>query len=96
MIGGGFYLRAFPGWLNRWFLRRFQRRHHGPPVIYLHPYDFDETCYNAWDMGVEHPMLNRRRRFMKWVLTYNRHRTLKRFDRLVRSSRWTAFREILA
>ncbi|MDY6914024.1 MAG: polysaccharide deacetylase family protein [Planctomycetota bacterium] len=95
LIGGGFYLRLFPLWLNRYFLRRYERRYGCPPVIYIHPWEFDDARYNLWDLGAKHPMLAEQGRLMKWIGTYNRHRALKRFDRLLRTRRWTTFQEAL-
>ncbi len=96
MIGGGFYLRLFPPALNRYFLWRYRRRYGCPPVIYLHPWEFDEARYNLWDLGAQHPMLAEHGRLMKWITTYNRHRAWKRFTRLLAGRRWTTFREALA
>jgi len=95
LIGGGFYLRLFPLWLNRYFLWRYRRRFGCPPVVYFHPWEFDDRRYNLWDLGARHPMLAERRRLMKWITTYNRKRAWSRFERLVRGRRWTSFREVL-
>jgi len=96
LIGGGFYLRFFPLWLNRLLLRRYSRRNLCPPVVYIHPWEFDEAKYNPWDVGLEHPCLKERKRFMRWAMTLNRHRALPRFEQLLRGQRWTCFRELLA
>jgi len=96
LIGGGFYLRLFPQVLNRYFLWRYAHRWGCPPVIYLHPWEFDDATYNLWDLGAEHPMLAEHGRLMKWITTFNRHRALGRFERLLRSRQWTTFREVLA
>jgi polysaccharide deacetylase family protein (PEP-CTERM system associated) len=96
LIGGGFYLRVFPLALNRYFLWRYRRRWGGPPVIYLHPWEFDDPRYNLWDLGAEHPMLAEHGRLMRWITTVNRGRAWRRFERLLDTTRWTTFREVLA
>ena len=96
LIGGGFYLRLFPPVVNRYLLWRYGRRWRCPPVIYFHPWEFDDAKYNLWDLGADHPMLAERGRLMKWITTYNRRRAFKRFDRLLDTRRWTTFREVLA
>jgi len=96
LIGGGFYLRLFPPVLNRYFLWRYCRRWRCPPVIYLHPWEFDDAAFNLWDLKAEHPMLAEHGKLMRWITTVNRRRAFKRFDRLLGTRRWTTFREILA
>lgn len=39
--GGGGYLRLFPFWLTRAFLRRINRREGRPAMVYVHPWEFD-------------------------------------------------------
>jgi polysaccharide deacetylase family protein (PEP-CTERM system associated) len=81
MVGGGFYLRAYPFWLTHWLLRRRDRSL--PRVFYLHPWELDDRRVNLWDLGVDLPGLRWRPRRMKWITTYNRHAALERFDRLL-------------
>lgn len=38
-VGGGTYLRVFPGWLSRWLLRGIRRTR--PFVVYVHPWETD-------------------------------------------------------
>jgi peptidoglycan-N-acetylglucosamine deacetylase len=96
LIGGGFYLRVFPSWLNHAFLHRHQARSQSPPVIYVHPWDVDEPKYNVWDCGVSHPSLASQARFMRWTNVVNRGRAFARLERLIAQHRWTSFGEVLA
>jgi hypothetical protein len=95
LIGGGFYLRLFPLWLNRYLLWRYERRSGCAPVLYLHPWDYDGAEYNAWAFLPEQSAKARHPRFMKWANTANRSRCWRKFERLVRSRSWTHFREVL-
>lgn len=38
-VGGGGYLRHFPGVVTRWAIRRVQR--HRPAIVYMHPYEIE-------------------------------------------------------
>ncbi|UJX40729.1 DUF3473 domain-containing protein [Desulfovibrio sp. JY] len=40
-IGGGGYLRLFPGWFTRWGLRRISRQGDRPYAVYFHPWEVD-------------------------------------------------------
>lgn len=51
--GGGFYFRLYPAWLTDWMIAS-DLRAGKPPVIYLHPWDFDPE-----DRAVEAGVLNR-------------------------------------
>lgn len=84
LVGGGFYLRAYPLWLTRGFLRL--RGQELPRVFYVHPYELDERRLNLWDLGADLPGLHWRPRAMKFVTTYNRRTTLRRLDALL--GRW--------
>ena len=84
MVGGGFYLRAYPFWFTRLLLRLRDRKL--PRVFYLHTWELDDKRLNLWDLGVELPGLRWKPRVMKWITTYNRDVALKRYDRLL--SRW--------
>jgi peptidoglycan-N-acetylglucosamine deacetylase len=44
--GGGFYFRLYPWWVTRRLLRRDLRRGH-TPVVYLHPWEFEEAEHVA-------------------------------------------------
>ncbi|HVS86532.1 MAG TPA: DUF3473 domain-containing protein [Gaiellaceae bacterium] len=95
LVGGGFYLRAYPLWLTRTLLRR--RGGELPRVFYVHPYELDDRRLNLWDLGADLPGLRWRPRAMKFVTTYNRRTTLRRLDALL--ARWrpgTAIGEALA
>lgn len=41
-VGGGGYLRHFPGWMAHFALRRVARVR--PAIVYLHPYEFETKC----------------------------------------------------
>jgi peptidoglycan-N-acetylglucosamine deacetylase len=81
MVGGGFYLRAYPFWLTRLLLRLRNRTL--PRVFYLHTWELDDKRMNLWDLGVDLPGLRWKPRVMKWITTYNRSAALERFDRLL-------------
>lgn len=81
MVGGGFYLRAYPFALTQWLLRR--RDATLPRVFYIHPWEIDDRRLNLWDLGVDLEGLRWRRRTMKWITTVNRDRMLPRFERLL-------------
>jgi peptidoglycan-N-acetylglucosamine deacetylase len=81
MVGGGFYLRAYPFWFTRLLLRLRNRKL--PRVFYLHTWEFDDKRLNLWDLGVDLPGLHWKPRVMKLITTYNRSVALERFDRLV-------------
>ena len=81
MVGGGFYLRAYPLWLTRSLLRL--RDTSLPRVLYIHTWELDDRRLNLWDLGVDLPGLQWKPRKMKWITTYNRRATLTRFDRLL-------------
>lgn len=81
MVGGGFYLRVYPFWLTQLLLRRRDRSL--PRVFYFHTWEYEDRRLNLWDLGVDLPGLRWKPRRMKWITTYNRHRALERFDRLL-------------
>jgi len=81
MVGGGFYLRAYPFWFTRLLLRLRDRKL--PRVFYLHTWEFDDKRMNLWDLGVDLPGLRWKPRLMKWITTYHRSAALDRFDRLL-------------
>jgi peptidoglycan-N-acetylglucosamine deacetylase len=81
MVGGGFYLRAYPFWFTRLLLRLRSRAL--PRVLYLHTWEFEDKRMNLWDLGVDLPGLRWKPRLMKWITTYNRSVALERFDRLI-------------
>jgi hypothetical protein len=81
MVGGGFYLRAYPFWLTRFLLRR--RDSSLPRVFYIHTWEWEDRRLNLWDLGVDLPGLQWKPRLMKWITTYNRRVALERFDRLL-------------
>jgi len=41
--GGGFYFRIYPAWLTRWFIDS-DLRNGKVPLVYLHPWEFDEEA----------------------------------------------------
>jgi polysaccharide deacetylase family protein (PEP-CTERM system associated) len=82
MVGGGFYLRAYPFWFTRLLLRL--REHTLPRVFYLHTWELDEKHLNLWDLGVDLPGLRWKPRVMKWITTYNRRTALRRYDKLLK------------
>lgn len=51
--GGGFYFRLYPAWLTEWMMNS-DLRSGKPPMIYLHPWDFEPE-----PAAVEAGMLNR-------------------------------------
>jgi polysaccharide deacetylase family protein (PEP-CTERM system associated) len=81
MVGGGFYLRAYPFWLTRLLLRL--RDSSLPRVFYIHPWEWEDRRLNLWDLGVDLPGLQWKPRLMKWITTYHRRVALERFDRLL-------------
>jgi polysaccharide deacetylase family protein (PEP-CTERM system associated) len=81
MVGGGFYLRAYPFWFTRLLLRL--RDSALPRVFYIHTWELDDKRMNLWDLGVDLPGLKWKPRLMKWITTYNRRSTLARFERLL-------------
>jgi polysaccharide deacetylase family protein (PEP-CTERM system associated) len=81
MVGGGFYLRAYPFWLTQALLRR--RDPSLPRVFYIHPWEIDDRRLNLWDLGVDLPGLRWKPRTMKLITTVNRGRMLGRFERLL-------------
>jgi hypothetical protein len=81
MVGGGFYLRAYPFWLTRLLLRLRDRSL--PRVFYIHTWEWEDRGLNLWDLGVDLPGLRWKPRVMKWITTYNRPIALERFDRLL-------------
>ncbi|MHB8469151.1 MAG: polysaccharide deacetylase family protein [Gaiellaceae bacterium] len=85
MVGGGFYLRAYPFWLTQLLLRR--RSASLPRVFYLHTWEWEERSLNLWDLGADLPGLRWKPRLMKWITTYNRGVALARFDLLLASWR---------
>jgi polysaccharide deacetylase family protein (PEP-CTERM system associated) len=84
MVGGGFYLRAYPFWFTRLLLRMRDRSL--PRVFYIHTWEWEDRSLNLWDLGVDLPALRWKPRLMKWITTYNRRVALERFDRLL--SQW--------
>ena len=84
MVGGGFYLRAYPFWLTRLLLRLRDRSL--PRVFYIHTWEWEDSRLNLWDLGVSLPGLRWKPARMKLITTYNRRVALKRFDRLL--SQW--------
>lgn len=89
MVGGGFYLRAYPFWLTNALLRR---RRDLPRVFYIHTWEWEDRGLNLWDLGVDLPGLRWKPRLMKWITTYNRSVALERFDRLLQ--RWQPGRSL--
>jgi polysaccharide deacetylase family protein (PEP-CTERM system associated) len=81
MVGGGFYLRAYPFWLTQFLLSRRDRSL--PRVFYLHTWELDDKRMNLWDLGVDLPGLQWKPRVMKWITTYNRRAAAARFDKLL-------------
>jgi polysaccharide deacetylase family protein (PEP-CTERM system associated) len=81
MVGGGFYLRAYPFWFTRLLLGLRDRSL--PRVFYLHTWELDDSRMNLWDLDVDLPGLRWKPRVMKWITTYNRRAALERFDRLL-------------
>jgi peptidoglycan-N-acetylglucosamine deacetylase len=81
MVGGGFYLRAYPFWFTRLLLRLRDRRL--PRVFYLHTWELDDKRMNLWDLGVDLPGLKWKPHVMKWITTYNRGSAAARFERLL-------------
>ena len=81
MVGGGFYLRAYPFWMTRLLLRWRDRSL--PRVFYFHTWESEDRRLNLWDLGVDLPGLRWKPRVMKWITTYNRRVALERFDRLL-------------
>jgi polysaccharide deacetylase family protein (PEP-CTERM system associated) len=81
MVGGGFYLRAYPFWFTRLLLRMRDRKL--PRVFYLHTWEFDDKRLNLWDLGADLPGLRWKPRRMRWITTYNRSVAFERFDRLL-------------
>ena len=95
LVGGGFYLRAYPLWLTRLLLGR--RGEQLPTVVYVHPYELDDRRLNLWDLGADLPGLRWKPRAMKFVTTYNRRSTLSRLEALLTGRRsGTAIGEALA
>jgi polysaccharide deacetylase family protein (PEP-CTERM system associated) len=84
MVGGGFYLRAYPFWLTRLLLGLRDRSL--PRVFYIHTWEWEDRRLNLWDLGVSLPGLRWKPARMKLITTYNRRVALKRFDRLL--SQW--------
>jgi polysaccharide deacetylase family protein (PEP-CTERM system associated) len=81
MVGGGFYLRAYPFWFTRLLLRL--RDGNLPRVFYLHTWELDDKRLNLWDLGADLPGLRWKPRVMKWITTHNREAALERFERLL-------------
>ena len=81
MVGGGFYLRAYPFWLTRWLLARRDRSL--PRVFYIHTWEWEDRRLNLWDLGVSLPGMRWKPLTMKLITTYNRRAALERFDRLL-------------
>lgn len=83
MLGGGFYLRAYPLWLHKFFMKIKECRTN---VYYLHPWEIDDASYNLWskipDRG-EH--WENRPGLMKFIETYNRRNILDRYIHLIDS-----------
>jgi polysaccharide deacetylase family protein (PEP-CTERM system associated) len=81
MVGGGFYLRAYPLWFTQGLLRL--RNRSLPRVFYLHTWELDDKRLNLWDLEVDLPGLRWKPHVMKWITTYNRRRAVSRFDTLL-------------
>jgi len=83
MLGGGFYLRVYPLWLHKLFLKM---KRSGTNVYYLHPWEIDDASYNLWDrMPDQGEHWNNRPALMKRIETYNRKNALRRYIELISS-----------
>ncbi len=81
VVGGGFYLRAYPFWLTQRMLHR--RDPSLPRMFYIHPWEGDDRRLNLWDLDAGLAGLRWRPRLMKFITTYNRGVAIERFERLL-------------
>jgi polysaccharide deacetylase family protein (PEP-CTERM system associated) len=82
-IGGGFYMRSFPGWFVAWGIDRLNRQR-TPAVVYVHPPEFDR----------EKPRLDLPLR--ERILHYHGLGTVEgKLERLLRRFQFVPVRELL-
>ena len=82
--GGGAYLRIYPYWLQRWFLRRIEAR--GEHVsVYVHP----------WEVDPEHPRIDLPFR-VSATHYWNLGSTLSKLERLFQDFTFRAYRDVFA
>jgi len=88
MLGGGFYLRVYPLWLHKVFMKL---RRNQVTVYYLHPWELDSAQLNLWEqMPDEGEHWNSKPGLMKMIETYNRKNILKKYLALIAARATTA------
>ena len=81
MVAGGFYLRVYPLWLHKLFLRFRQEE---TTTFYLHPWELDDGSYNLWDqLPNKGKHWSSRPKLMRMIAAYNRPKTLEKYLSLI-------------
>ena len=83
IIGGGFYLRAFPYYLTKGRIRALNKKGM-PAMVYLHPHELFNSCYKH--------RLSLRENF---VLNFKKNTFSNKIKRLFSDFEFSPIREIL-